>query len=458
MMEGYYPQAQYALGEAYAKGLGVARDDAEAVQWYQKAAEQGHINAQYDLGWRYSQGQGVARNDAEAVKWYRRAAEQGNADAQRSLGEMYEQGRGVAQDEAEAVKWYREAAEQGDDNAQYNLGLMYRDGRGVARNNAEAVKWFRRAAWPYTSYRRRASDMLEAMKEWIQKAAEQGNRDAQAALGWMYGNWNGRTVKSVESMKWYRRAAEQGDMDAQYWLGMMYQFGYGTEKDGAEAVKWFHKAAKQGHEKANKERYRYWGTVFDNRRYDVEAGKALLLTGADGGDMAAQYLLGEMYRYDLPDYVEAAKWWLRAAKQGDEAAASALEDIDEVMLNMAEKGKAEARIYLGEMYASGLGVGRDEAEAVKWWRKAAEQGSKEGMEALNQYWSDVHQRSYVEAVKWIQEAAEQGDAGAQYNFGVMYEKGQGVAQDKAEAVKWYTQAAEQGNQRAREALKAMKKK
>jgi TPR repeat protein len=60
--------------------------------------------AQYDLGWKYDNGEGVPQDDAEAVKWYRRAAEQGLADAQVSLGQMYADGKGVLKDDTEAAK------------------------------------------------------------------------------------------------------------------------------------------------------------------------------------------------------------------------------------------------------------------------------------------------------------------------------------------------------------------
>ena len=53
-------------------------------------------------------------------------------------------------------------------------------------------------------------------------------------------------------------------------------------------------------------------------------------------------------------------------------------------------------------------------------------------------------QDYAEAVKWYRLAAEQGDASAQSKLGAMYANGQGVAQDYAEAVKWYRRAAEQG--------------
>jgi uncharacterized protein len=51
-------------------------------------------------------------------------------------------------------------------------------------------------------------------------------------------------------------------------------------------------------------------------------------------------------------------------------------------------------------------------------------------------------QNYAEAVKWYRKAAEQGYAWAQYNLGFMYFHGQGVPQDYAEAAKWGRKAAE----------------
>ena len=44
--------------------------------------------------------------------------------------------------------------------------------------------------------------------------------------------------------------------------------------------------------------------------------------------------------------------------------------------------------------------------------------------------------------------AEQGDASAQFNLGLAYEDGLGVAKDQVEAAKWYRKAAEQGHAKA----------
>ena len=54
-------------------------------------------------------------------------------------------------------------------------------------------------------------------------------------------------------------------------------------------------------------------------------------------------------------------------------------------------------------------------------------------------------QNYAEAVKWFRLAAAQGHASAQFNLGVSYDNGQGVAQNYAEAVKWYRLAAAQGH-------------
>ncbi len=52
---------------------------------------------------------------------------------------------------------------------------------------------------------------------------------------------------------------------------------------------------------------------------------------------------------------------------------------------------------------------------------------------------------YATAIREWRPLAEQGNAKAQFNLGVMYDRGLGVPQDYAEAVKWYRKAAEQGH-------------
>ena len=84
------------------------------------------------------------------------------------------------------------------------------------------------------------------------------------------------------------------------------------------------------------------------------------------------------------------------------------------------------------MYNYGLGVTKDLKEAVRWVRKAAEQGYVNGqvwLGVMYQHGEGVT-RDYKEAVKWYRKAAMQGLAGAQWWLGTMYRDGEGVVQDR----------------------------
>ena len=60
---------------------------------------------------------------------------------QLNLGFMYATGRGVPRDYTQAVQWLRKAAEQGDADAQFNLGVRNYNGQGVPQDYVEAYEW-----------------------------------------------------------------------------------------------------------------------------------------------------------------------------------------------------------------------------------------------------------------------------------------------------------------------------
>ena len=74
-------------------------------------AEQGDAESQSELGCLYRMGLGVNKDEAQAVEWYQKAAEAGNTKAQFYLGRLYEEGLGIAKDEARAMQWYLDAAQ-----------------------------------------------------------------------------------------------------------------------------------------------------------------------------------------------------------------------------------------------------------------------------------------------------------------------------------------------------------
>jgi hypothetical protein len=131
--------------------------------------------------------------------------------------------------------------------------------------------------------------------------------------------------------------------------------------------------------------------------------------------------------------------------------------IFELILAKAEMGDANSQCAIGEYYDHGtLGVTQNAAEAVKWFRKAAEQGNAEAEDGLGVCYRDglgLPKDSAV-AIKWFRKAAEQGFAEAQVNLGSCYAKGEGIGKNDLEATRWYRKAANQGEADGQAALGA----
>ncbi len=110
-----------------------------AAKEFRDGAEKGEADCQFNLGLMHEKGMGMAKDEKEAIVWYRKAAEQGNANAQFNLGVLFENGRGCEVDFAQANQWYRKAAVQGDALAIGNLGMLYLRGDGVKADKIAGV-------------------------------------------------------------------------------------------------------------------------------------------------------------------------------------------------------------------------------------------------------------------------------------------------------------------------------
>jgi hypothetical protein len=255
-------------------------------------------------------------------------------------------------------------AEQGDAEAQNELGLKYEHGRGVPQDDAEAAKWY-------------------------PSAAEQGFAMAESNIGTMYIYGRGVPQDFGEAMRWYDKAADQGLALAQFNIGTMYLNGKGVPQDYAEAVRWYRKAADQG--------------LADS-----------------------QYNLGMMYRDGLgveQDYVQAHRWYSLAAANfpasETENRTQAVKGRDRVTAKMAPAQIAEAE-KLARDWKTPLGL-------------LAENGSAEAQNSLGLATSDD-----AEALKGFRKAADQGLASAQTNLGWMYANGRSVRQEDAAAPDFWT--------------------
>ena len=137
-------EAQFALAIFFAAGP-PRQDYAQALHWYQKAADQNHRMAQLNLGQMFAEGQGVSRSDSMAVMWIRRAAEGGDAGAQFNMGDRCARANlltstaDAAESRIESYKWYTLAAAQ-----QYREALTRSDAATMRMTREEVTEGNRR--------------------------------------------------------------------------------------------------------------------------------------------------------------------------------------------------------------------------------------------------------------------------------------------------------------------------
>lgn len=149
--------------------------------------------------------------------------------------------------------------------------------------------------------------------------------------------------------------------------GICYMYGLGVELNYEEALKCFFSVAKQS--------------------------------------ALAQFCIGICYEkgYDVPNNTkQAGRWYYMAAQNGCWQAAEVLLDTEKgfmgecgrdtytkqwlsLIQHHAEMGNSKAQIALGYCYEDGQGVEEDYAEAVRWYRKAAEQGHEDAESALDRF-------------------------------------------------------------------------
>src|SRR3954466_13606089 len=135
-----------------------------------------------------------------------------------------------------------------------------------------------------------------------------------------------------------------------------------------------------------------------------------------------------------------------AAAELDEAVAAAHRGEYAAALKrlspLAAKGDARAQFDVGFMHAYGWGFPRNPADAIEWYRKAAEQGLPVAQHYLGLAYVNGEglRPDEAEAAQWFARAAAQGYASAEFMLGLMMLDGRGVRQDAVQGYAWIVMA------------------
>lgn len=257
------PNAKYLIGEMYAKGTGVEKNEVEAVKWWEEAASQNIIAAQGSLSFALMNGKGCEKNPKKAFDLIYKAATstpqcEGEKyfinGAQFFLATYYYEGWGVEKDLSKSFDWAKKSAESGTAAAQNMLGNLYNDGQGTQKNVDKAIEWYKKAAsqkFPKAEYQLGyfyengigfEKDYKKAFDYYFD-ASKKGLPEAQNNLARLYYSGQGTTKNESEAFKNWLRSALQTNCLAYGCLGMCYEDEIGVKKDYGEAVKWYKKGA-----------------------------------------------------------------------------------------------------------------------------------------------------------------------------------------------------------------------
>ncbi|KAF4149353.1 Sel1 repeat [Phytophthora infestans] len=215
---------------------------------------------------------------------------------------------------------------------------------------------------------------VEAAVTLLSRAAERGHRDAEFALGVLYGRGEGVVHSDTLSASWLAKSAARGHIDAKWMLAALVFTTRKIYRTSQTSVL-----------------ITFCRMYNEGRGVDEDVHRAVKLL-QDAGNPQAKFHLGVMYEYG------------RGVAQNFKTAA-------ELYRQASEHQVPDAFYNLGLLHLQGRGVEQNFEHAREYFQQAVDLGSAQAMYALGQM--HVHGQGssidYSQALYWLKRAAVQDD-------------------------------------------------
>lgn len=268
-------EAMYLAGLSFVNGSFGEKDPLKAFQMFQEAAGNNHAAAARELAKCYLCGSGADKNEAEALYWYTKAANE-DSKAQVWMGDYCfkkaaatknKKGTKARKHRSEGVKWYTKASGQNDATGHESLAHCLVRGNGTRRNVKHALELYKKAYDGGNGLRRAAyfiglclltskskkvrSKAVDEACRYFTCAAETGYVHAQMALAHLCLQHNRLCSNSQPAVYWVKLLAEKKNPSISYMqcvLSVCYLFGKGgAEVNVREGAAWMIKSAENGY-------------------------------------------------------------------------------------------------------------------------------------------------------------------------------------------------------------------
>jgi TPR repeat protein len=431
--------AQHELALRYLLGRGLPFDTSKAVYWMMKAAQQDLPFAHYNLGIMHVQGIGVPWNPFEAYKHFRSAADEEIPEALFMMGVMYSENFVVPRSWPKTFDYIKRSAAYGMSDAKDALKELRR--RGVdsvetsiksdtlkkknpnngsaqtARNDTTMQLIFVDFHTDTTSVTDDTTLVHEAYQELNVSGKESEPKE--------------REKVEVDSTRrsLLLTAAEIGNPEALCVLGRCYEKGWSVKKDQILAAEYYFRAVRAESFRAPALLWRLINTEHFSHELEIRTAK---------NDRDALFVWAGLTAIDFAKLLS-----------GEQAL--------KILKRAAEDGHVLSMVELGQCYFTGRWTAQDKMEAARWWMQAAKEGSTDAKFriAMLNVAGEVHSDPPDTTFTFLQNLSRQGSLLASAGIGLCYEVGYGVLQNKGEAYRIYHAALHRGSETSYLALQRM---
>jgi len=380
-------------------------DHAQALKWYQLAAQSDHPMAEFKLAELLFRMPEQPQHLGKGFQWLQKSVNDDKTPShsmQEKLAKAYLFGWGTPRDAAKAMALLEVSARDRSSYGDDKLARGYLRGDGVPTDFGKARTYALREiktgsaylfSYAYVMLPFTPESLSADAQNALTAAANAG--DASAAYRLACAHWY---ANSAAALPWMQKAAKEGHMTARYqWAVTVLSDGKADPKDQAEAVAWLREAADKGVAQAD---YALGKWHFDNKQNAADKAQALthLQKAAEAGfadamgDMASAHEKGVLVPQD---FTAARRWYERAS---------------------ATEAGTLASYQLGRYYAYGIGGERDNVKAFG---------------------------AYLRA--FAQKSGSRTNPKLALDLALCYLDGRGTPPDATQAFRWFYQSANYGN-------------
>jgi TPR repeat protein len=329
----------------------------EAIKWLEAAAAKGHSYAITNLGVYHVKGLGVPKNDARAVYYFEEAMKKGDQQASRYLASL----KASREEKLGPVKDFNES-----EQLIYEVTLAHTKHDKVDPRSLERLKVLAiedddlktLIASVYDAglgeYEPNSNETYRESVRWLEAAAENGDAVAMRRLGVHYFHGEGVIQDEDKATYYSQKAARRGNKRAAQDLTLR-KVARGEVLDSVEDLTEIERLIYEAAEAGRKQEKIKAKTLERMKELALEDDDLKLVLSQAYNDGFGEYNPGSQ-----ETYLDSAKW-LKAA---------------------IAKGRSDAMRRLGVYYYNGQGVIADQALAIRYFKEAARRGDKDAARDL----------------------------------------------------------------------------